>query len=195
MWSSCRVHRAVAGRLARVVDGRVAVIGHFRSLLEWLVCIERGEKRSAPADFLLPPSQSFPFLAPSPSLLGFNPRPRTGRLPQIRSMTSTPLGRSPCRHAPRSRRTPLPAVSARPRACVRPRATGPSRRRTRSVSPKICDHLLTSEGWQIEREKGIFHHGSVPLSLPGKKDASRTNFYPVTTTYATFSTTSSARAE
>ena len=66
--SSCRVHRAVAGRLARVVDGRVAVFGHYRSLLEWLVCIERGERRSVPADVVLAPSQFFPCLAPSPTL-------------------------------------------------------------------------------------------------------------------------------
>ena len=56
-------------------------------------------------------------------------------------------------------------------------------------------HLLASDGWKIEREKGIFNHGGVALSLPGKKDASTTNFHPITTTHATFATTSSVHAE
>ena len=56
-------------------------------------------------------------------------------------------------------------------------------------------HLLASDGWKIEREKGIFDHGGVALSLLAKELASTTNFYPITTTHATFATTSSAHAE
>ena len=39
------------------------------------------------------------------------------------------------------------------------------------------------DDWKIEREKGIFGHGGVALSWVGKKDASTTNFYPMTMTY------------
>ena len=60
---------------------------------------------------------------------------------------------------------------------------------------EIGGHLFASNGWKIEREQDIFCHGGVALVLSGKKDASITNFYPMTTTYATFATTSSAPAE
>ena len=59
---------------------------------------------------------------------------------------------------------------------------------------EIGGHLLASDGWQIERENGIFGHGGVALSLPGKKDALTTNFYPTTTTYATSATATSGPA-
>ena len=60
---------------------------------------------------------------------------------------------------------------------------------------EIGGHLLASDGWKIERQQGIFGHGGVALSLAGKKDASTTNFYPITTTYATSAITSSGHHE
>ena len=45
------------------------------------------------------------------------------------------------------------------RAGVPPRAIGPHRRLTRSGALEIGGHLLAFDGWQIEREKGIFGHG------------------------------------
>ena len=47
---------------------------------------------------------------------------------------------------------------------------------------EIGCHRLASDGWKIELEKRIVDHGSVMLSLPRKKGASTTSFYPITTT-------------
>ena len=47
---------------------------------------------------------------------------------------------------------------------------------------EIDGHLLASDGWKVERKQAIVSHGGVALSLPGKKDASTTNFYPITMT-------------
>ncbi len=60
---------------------------------------------------------------------------------------------------------------------------------------EIGCHRLASDGWKIELEKGIVDHGSVMLSLLGKKDASTTSFYPITTTYVTSASTTSTRTE
>ena len=75
-------------------------------------------------------------------------------------------------------------------------AFGPAQQDQRAVgreqpSLEIGGHFLASDGWQIEREKDIFGHGGVALSLLAKELALTTNFYSITTTYATFATTSS----
>ena len=41
---------------------------------------------------------------------------------------------------------------------------------------EIGGHFLASDGWQIEREQGIFGHGGVALSLLAKELALTTNF-------------------
>ena len=46
--------------------------------------------------------------------------------------------------------------------------------------------VFASVGWKIERQKGIFVDGGVALALSGKKGASSTRFYPITTIYAEF---------
>ena len=43
-------------------------------------------------------------------------------------------------------------------------------------APEIGGHFLASDGWQIERQKDIFGHGGVALSLLAKELALTTNF-------------------
>ena len=82
------------------------------------------------------------------------------------------------------------------RVSARRKRRSASRKRTEPPSdeisppPEIGGHLLASDGWEIEPEQAIVGHGGVALSLHGKKDASTTNFHPITTTYATSATTS-----
>ena len=62
---------------------------------------------------------------------------------------------------------------------------------TPKAGPEIGGHLLASDGWKIEREQAIVGHDGVALSLPGKKDVSTTNCYPITMNYAMSATTTS----
>ena len=70
----------------------------------------------------------------------------------------------------------------------------PAVRRDRTAR-EIGGHLLALYGWQIEREKGIFGHGGVALSLPRGEIRSQTNFYPNPTGYVTLATTSPGHQE
>ena len=54
---------------------------------------------------------------------------------------------------------------------------------------EIGGHLLALYGWQIEREKGIFGHGGRGAFVASAEIRWETNFYPMTTTYATFAIT------
>ena len=60
---------------------------------------------------------------------------------------------------------------------------------------EIGGHLLALYGWKIEREKAIFGHGGRGAFVASLERRWTTNFYPITTTYATFATTSSRREE
>ena len=68
------------------------------------------------------------------------------------------------------------SVSARPsrRSAPRNRTSPPSDEI--SPPPEIGGHFLASDGWQIEREKDIFGHGGVALSVLAKELALTTNF-------------------
>ena len=53
---------------------------------------------------------------------------------------------------------------------------------------EIGGYLLAADGWKIEREKGIFGHGGRRAFVASVERHWETNFYPITTTYATFAT-------
>ena len=94
------------------------------------------------------------------------------------------------------RRVPPVPDAARQRLGQAEPAFGPAQQDQPAVgrdqaAPEISGHLLAFDGWKIEREKGIFGHGGVALSLLAKEFALTANFYPITTTYATFATSSS----
>ena len=54
-------------------------------------------------------------------------------------------------------------------------------------------YLLAADGWKIEQEKGIFGHGGRGAFVASVERRWETNFYPITTNYATFATSSSRR--
>ena len=83
------------------------------------------------------------------------------------------------------------SASARPsrRSASRKRTTPPSDEI--SPPPKSAVTFLRLTAGRSNGSRSIFGHGGVALSLAGKKDASTTNFYPITTTYATSATTTS----
>ena len=83
------------------------------------------------------------------------------------------------------------------RVSARRKRRSASRNRTRPPSDEIgppSKSAVTFLRLTAERSNGSrvsSGHGGVALSLAGKKDASTTNFYPITTTYATSATTTS----
>ena len=95
----------------------------------------------------------------------------------------------------RSRMLPA-SVSARRkrRSASRNRTTPPSDEISPPSKPAVTFLRLTagrSNGSRLEREQALFGHGGVALSLLAKELALTTNFYTITTTYATSATTSS----
>ena len=60
---------------------------------------------------------------------------------------------------------------------------------------EIGGHLLASNGWKIEREKGIFGHGGRGAFVVWEEMRFAPTFYPISTTYAMSATATSDRAE
>ena len=60
---------------------------------------------------------------------------------------------------------------------------------------EIGGHLLASDGWKIEREKGIFGHGGRGAFVAWGEMRLEPNFYPISTGYAMSAITSSRRPE
>ena len=66
----------------------------------------------------------------------------------------------------------------------------PDVRRDRPAG-KIGGHLLALYGWKIEREGSIFGHGGRGAFVASEEMRLATNFYLMSTSYATFAATSS----
>ena len=60
---------------------------------------------------------------------------------------------------------------------------------------EIGGHLLASNGWKIEQEKGIFGHGGRGAFVAWEEMRFAPTFYPISMTYAMSAITTSDRAE
>ena len=63
-----------------------------------------------------------------------------------------------------------------------------------TVKPLVAEAGM-SNGWKIEREKGIFGHGGRGAFVVWEEMRFAPTFYPISTTYAMSATATSDRAE
>ena len=106
--------------------------------------------------------------------------------------------RRECMHHQR-RVPPLPDASRQRLGQAEP-AFGPAQQDQPAVGRdqpalEIGGHLLASNGWKIEREKGIFGHGGRGAFVVWEEMRFAPTFYPISTTYAMSATATSDRAE
>ena len=120
------------------------------------------------------------------------------RLPRRRSRTCGPA-ESPAACGPpgRGRATPGCSRPAPPqgRAGISPRAAGPARRWTRSNHPRNRRSPSCVERLEDRTGEGHLRSWQCGAFVASVERRWETNFYPIPTTYATFATTSSPRAE